>query len=400
MNIKNSYSSLSKELRKLTKFYELHQIGDAITRSEETRLVCGVDPKYNQWTLLKLTAIFLYVPLYTRIISNHFGEYYLVDLFAGSGIGYIDPNCSSNSCKCNEETIRIAGTPLMSICYATPQFTKIYLNDIDQRKIDLLNKRLNYLENIASQQKKPSWIFDQFKTNIVKFYKEDSNKALEDILNDIEDRNKQIFQRIGKKAHALIIIDQEGMDLNRDTLDRILRSSVRNDLFILFNTQGVGLQAYNSLRMGHSSDALDRHLGPQWKDAVRKYAEDRNKKPEDLSKSELSDVIFTYYMNEISKQQRIVVGIRIPMRLRPQPLDLIFATPRTQSGNRYINAIKYIKELVEETDINGRGWLAEALYEFVLKGELPGLLSYMINNPGEILRKYSTSKRYLGKNKD
>lgn len=198
----------------------------------------------------------------------------------------------------------------------------------------------------------------------------------------------------------MIIIDQEGMDLNRDTLDRILRSSVRNDLFILFNTQGVGLQAYNSLRMGHSSDALDRHLGPQWKDAVRKYAEDRNKKPEDLSKSELSDVIFTYYMNEISKQQRIVVGIRIPMRLRPQPLDLIFATPRTQSGNRYINAIKYIKELVEETDINGRGWLAEALYEFVLKGKLPGLLSYTINNPMEILRKYSTSKRYLGKNKD
>jgi ABC-type thiamine transport system substrate-binding protein len=105
-------------------------------------------------------------------------------------------------------------------------------------------------------------------------------------------------------------------------------------------------------------------------------------------------------MNEISKQQRIAVGIRIPMRLRPQALDLIFATPKTKGGNKYINAIKYIKKLVEETDINGRGWLAEALYEFVLKGELPGLLSYMIKNPREILEKYSTSKRYLGKNKD
>lgn len=198
-------------IRNLVKIKEIKNIADVIVEIGGKKVdIKGSDVKYREWTLFKLIAHLLYVPLYTSIIKNYFKEHYYIDLFAGSGMGYLERD---------NRRIRIAGSALIALSFAKPQFTRVYLNDKEQERIELLRKRIDILANIPHEKRKEyGFPLDTINTQYIKFSFQDANIAIERIMKEIEERHEEIYKRTKKGCHIYAFIDPEGLELEFKSL--------------------------------------------------------------------------------------------------------------------------------------------------------------------------------------
>lgn len=150
------------------------------------------------------------------------------------------------------------------------------------------------------------------------------------------------------------------------------------------------MQAYNVIHFGYSSSSLDEHLGTEWLDYVKKRTQEEGLKLKDLSRNKLSKILSDYYISIFLRHNYVVRVIRLPLKLKSQQFDLIFACRRTRGGNPFLNGVEYIKNMLENTDYR----LIDELLSYVTTGKIPGLIGYIIRNPEKALEKYKTARRY------
>ena len=397
--------SVVELMKSLVKVCELKNIADAVVSGGGPDIVKGVDCRYRKWTVFKLITHMLYVPLYTSIISKYFSEFYYVDLFSGSGLGYVSEEVLEDVVK-NVDSVgllRIAGSPLIPLSIVRKPFSGLYLNDLDPHKTNLLRKRIEAIARLTNSQKKSNCFPFPVNQNNIKIYNHDANIIVNKIMKDVEAKHETLMKKKGRGCHLYFFIDPSGLEFKRKSLERILRSSVRSDIVTLFNSYGAAMQVYNHIKYGYRDDVVRECLGDRYIDYVNSYARGKGKSMKDLNVRELSECLLNYYINIFNTYNYEVVTIRLSLieptiaksKEQEREFDILLATKKTKRGNPYINAFIYIKNLVEKVakDI-GYSKVINAFIEYIATGRLPGLLGYIINNPNEFFNKYSTYKRY------
>ncbi|RZN55709.1 MAG: hypothetical protein DSO09_03685 [Candidatus Methanomethylicota archaeon] len=393
-----------KELRDIVKnikkINELKELGDIITDSEDTELNTNIDPEYNKWTIYKLILHMLYLPTYTSIISKHFAEFYYVDLFAGSGIGYLSreklvKSGLEQSIANKIGDIKIGGSAPIAMYFAKEPFTKYIFVEKDGRRCNLLEKRANLL-------------CQKIHLNIenVEVKYRDANFEVNEIVNELEIRNKELFNNQGKTLHVYFFIDPEGMEFKKESLQKILCSKFRKDIIVLFNSYGAGMQAYNVIHKDYGDDALKEWLGEDYYNYIENEAMKRNKKVDKLSRIELSDILSDFYVNNIKgikgrngRAMYLCEKVTLQLENENQQFDIIIVTSNTKQNAPYLNAIKYIDDIFIRKGRENNYQLLNETIQYIATGKLPGLLNNLIDNPEEILNRYSTIKK-CNKGKD
>lgn len=392
----NSVESLFKHIAKLS---ELRSLGEIFKDSPSTAPNPRIDFPYNKWSLYIRLIHLLYVPLYTSIISKHFAEFYYIDLFAGSGIGILEPE-EVHADVCTESSIPIGGSPFIAMCFAVErQFTSFILVEMNSAKAALLKKRVKRFCEVASQadlQKRYKWccssVARQVTPERVVVYNNDANNVVDKVMKSLEERQRKLIEERRGGVHAYVFIDPTGMELKRKSLDRILKSSVRTDILELFNTYGVAVQAINVIHEGHDDKALVEHLGPGWRDLVSEEARKLGKRLEDLKFEDIEEILANYRRQTYEQAGRRVE--RIPVRLTvSRHFDMFISSPRTRKGNPYFNAFRSIAKYVEEAG-KRKYESVDEFVRYICTGELPGLLKYLVDNPEKVMKKYSTLRRY------
>lgn len=386
---RQNFKDVKEVLIYLQHFSELSKLGELITSTKETSFLPHIDgfidktgrPKgYNKWTLLKLLALQLYVPLYTKIIGTRYAEWNFIDLFSGSGVG-----------KLEDTNIILPGSPIIGLSFASVPFTRAFFTDTNYQKIGRLVKRVNLLKELSIDDHYREVILSDLSNVEIMIKAQDANKAVYEIFDHLEDLHVKLYKEKGKGVHNLIFIDPYGMEFYCNSLKRILSSKIRNDLFILFNSYGAGLQAYEHIHHGRSAKALYRHLGENWLEYVKKSLDFQGSELNKVTRNMLSNILGQYYENIIrSTGKYITVRISLPLELKNQQFDLIFAVHKTKSGNKFVRGIEYIKELLERTNYE----FIDRLKDAIIKKKLPGLLRYILENPENALRQYSLYRRY------
>jgi len=321
----------------------------------------------------------LYAPLYTSIIKTRFAEFNYIDLFAGSGLN-----------KFEDSNIILAGSPIIALSFATKPFSKAFFIDLSQGKITLLKNRISRLKELSKKMEYREFIFSNIENTITIYFSQDANTKVKKIYEEIEKRHEELLDKIHRGCHNLVFIDPYGFEFKRRSLERILSSSVRNDLIIFFNSYGAGMQAYNVIHHNYSSRLLNDHLGSEWYNFIKQTAKRSNINEDKLSRNTLSHMLSSYYVGILKKHDYVVEVIRLPLKLEMQQFDLIFACKRTRRGNPFLKGVRYIKNLLESTNYR----LVDLLKEYVETGKLPGLLNYVIKDPEKALRRYGTARRY------
>ena len=378
----------------LQHFSELSELGELITSTKETSFTPYIDgfidktgraKGYNKWTLLKLLALQLYVPLYTKIISKRYAEWNFIDLFSGSGVGTLE-----------DTDIILPGSPIIGLSFASVPFTKAFFIDLSHYKITRLRKRISLLKELSKNNNYRKIILSDLSNVEIIARSQDANEAVYKIFDELEHHRKELLNQYNRGLHNLIFIDPYGMEFHYESLIRIISSKIRNDIFILFNSYGAGLQAYDHIHYGKSATALYNHLGEDWLEYVKKRLKDMDLSLEKATRTKLSVILSEYYEKLVGANGRYVtVRISLPLELRGQQFDLIFAAHKTGGGNKFVKAIDYIKRLLEKTEYRLIDTLKEAIINAKKgKKELPGLLRFMIRQPEKLLEKYSLSKRY------
>ena len=113
-----------------------------------------------------------------------------------------------------------------------------------------------------------------------------------------------------------------------------------------------------------------------------------------LSRIDLSHSLRNFYLKKFKENGYVTEVVELPLRLETQHFDLIFACKRTRRGNPFLAGVRYIKNLLKQTDYG----LIDMLKQFIVEGRPPELLKYVIDDPHSALEKYKTSKRYVQKN--
>ncbi len=377
-----SIRTLQGILNRVQKFKEIVRLGELVTAREDTRYNPQVDSEdgftYNKWTLLKLMFLQLYTPLYTKILKHRYAEINYIDLFAGSGVNRFE-----------DTDIILAGSPIIALSFAAHPFSNAYMVDTSSAKLALLERRVELLKELSAQRVHRDYIFSDITGTEIHLFGEDANKAVHRIYDAIEERHDELLETRGQGCHNLVFIDPFGFEFQRASLERILRSQVRSDILILFNSYGAGLAAYNAIHRTRSRE-LDKMLGENWIRYVESLAKRRGKRLEDLSRTELSRMLLSYYTAIFERHSYVVEVVRLPLRLASQQFDLIFACRRTRSGNRFLEGVRYIEEFLRQTDYR----LVDELKSYIKTGRLPGLLNYMIKDPEGALNRYKTARRY------
>jgi len=385
-------------LRHIAKLKELRVLGEIFKESRETAPKPSIDFPYNKWSLYIRLVHLLYVPLYTSIISKYFAEFYYIDLFAGSGIGILKPEGDyANMCK--EDVIPIGGSPLIAMCFAAERhFTKLILVEQDTNRAELLKKRISKFIQISQEDswRRHDWpcssLARQITLERVEIYNSDANIVISKIMKKLEDKHNDLYRRQGRGIHAYILIDPEGMEFKRKSLDSILTSDVRSDIIELFNTYGVVMQASKVIREGYDDKSLTEFLGSSWEEFIKEEVSKSGRKLEELKYNELADLLVKYRINTYLKADRIVE--RLPIHLsKERTFDLLISSKKTRGGNPYFKAFRSIARYVKEAGKSKYKVVDEFIY-YICTEELPGLLKHIIENPEDVIREYSTMRRY------
>ncbi|RLI06727.1 hypothetical protein DRO32_05160 [Candidatus Bathyarchaeota archaeon] len=187
----------------------------------------------HPWTAIKLLLHALYVPIYTRII-NAYGFYPVIyiDLFSGCGLDIIETRGTK---------LLIPGSPIIAAVLAQPPFTQMICVEKDKTYATALKERLSRL----MPRNKFIVICD------------DVNNAIDKVISMLADK---------PKAHFLAFIDPYGLELDWDTLARLL--SFRGDLWVLYQTREV----LRVRRQPGSEEKMTRFFGDErWREFKTEY---------------------------------------------------------------------------------------------------------------------------------
>jgi hypothetical protein len=85
--------------------------------------ISNVHYEAHSWTALKLISLMWWTDVYTKIIPNHFENYWYLDLLAGSGT------------NCIRETGDITiGSPFIAYFFARQPFTNYIFIELDEER--------------------------------------------------------------------------------------------------------------------------------------------------------------------------------------------------------------------------------------------------------------------------
>lgn len=264
-------------------------------------VVSRIEPKIyypaHSLTPLKLIDLMYYLDVYTKIISNASWckEMVFIDMLADSGIN-----------KIKETGDLIAGSPLIAAKFAHRPFDKFLLVDWNRDHAKALELRLNSIN---------------IQPNV---FSGDCNEVISEVIKEIPTSS----------SHYLAFIDNEGLDVNWETMRKLLKFP--GDIIFNFPTK-----------------LIDRCFG-KYKGKIHK--KDENKFNEFFGNDEWKNANNAYellniYMNKIRDNNReLVESIDIKSTKGGQfNYHLIFATKRTKSGSPYFDVVKRLKERTEKS---------------------------------------------------
>lgn len=282
---------LKKRLKRL--FLEKADIQKFSNLKEE---ICN---EIGLWASLKLMFLDIYSGFYKNIISRFYHDnYFYVDLFAGSGIGKIE----------DMKDVFVFGSPLI---VAKRDFTKMFLCEIDEKKCEILIKRL-----LNFQQR------DKFE-----IYNTSCNMAVDQIVPKI------------KGGHSLIFIDPYGMEINWHTMEKVLNVPNAD---IIFNFQTANMA--RGIMHGEKLTQTSINFFKDEKELEKVYKEGK------LEHS-IAERLLELYIHDIESVRATGYKKTIVKKLRIHKdnqfyYDLIFVVRETKSGNPWLLEIeKYTKQI-------------------------------------------------------
>lgn len=275
--------------------------------------------EYGPWSALKLIVLVATVNMYTTVISDYYDDWFYIDALAGSGVSIADNG--------NEDVF--LGSPILAAMHAHEPFTKMYFIEKHQGKASALEDRLE-------------WAFDEFDISQPEYEYEvicgDANQELNGVVQDMWG----LARRDGKpRFHNLLFVDNQGFDVCWDGMKSV-GDNTSGDFLINFPTPGLNRNTYQE----ESHDALTKYFGgDMWREAD--------------SAEELIEI----YCRRLSGfDNEIQVTTNVDSGVKNYQYDVIYATRKTQSGSDYVNAVKYVKEFVEEVDGGDVNQMLDILY--------------------------------------
>jgi three-Cys-motif partner protein len=268
----------------------------------------------DYWAPLKLYCFASYIhSFYVPIIKNYVGDnFYFIDLLSSSGITQVskcddcvleERECATCKYRKNKLKVDVAGSSLLAAT-SNPPFKKMYLVDLNDRNLDALMKRIAILETKGLSYCKE-----------IDSIKEDCNKVVEGIITEIAQSAKSATKR---KYHFLAFIDNQGLDANWTTIDKLLNCYC--DLIINFPT--------SSITRNLETDATKIFLGCG-----------------DIS--ELNDLTpLDYYVNKIRERKSAeIINIKTGQGFH---YDLIVVTKKDSA--KFKGYIDFLKKTIESND--------------------------------------------------
>lgn len=279
----------------------------------------------SPWSPLKSVFLYYVADIYSGIIQSgirkgYWKNMYYLDLFAGSGIGQIDGTKDL-----------VLGSPLLLAAQIKKEnkFTKMFLVEEKSDRANALEQRMRSIET-----------GERFEV-----FRGDANKQIDKIIDEIK----------GQDYHSLIFIDPYGMEIDWQTMEKILQ--LRADIIFTFQTLGInrGETAFKRFfkRPDEAHKILETLEGDKKLEALLElYEEDiRNSRP----KGE----------NTIIETVRVKSGSAFYY-------DLIFVTKETKAGSPWMKGIRQGKQQVE----TNTGKVVNIALD-KLKGRLKGLADFV-----------------------
>ena len=341
----------------IAKLSDLHELAKIINRQDSLALDPRVDEfKAHPWTILKLQVLLSYNPVYTMIIGKRYPNMIYIDLFSGSGLSTYE-----------NSSVPIAGSPIISLITAIEPYTRVYLNDMNKRKINLLKKRINFLRKSGRVSN----------TSEIQYFSDDANRTLNNILENL---------KLLKRWHALVFIDPPGFEFKWESLEKLLKIKNRLDIILLFQSYSVAMQVLNHIRYGHSARKLNEFIGDSdWIDYLNKKAESEGIKMQKLRRVDIENYMKDYYISKIKKvlrnnnHQDVVIDINIRLEgLMNASYSILFIS---KYRGRYLEVIHALKDKIEAAP---KDFIKQVVSSFESGHFAPGLTEYIIDYMKEI----------------
>jgi len=277
----------------------------------EPSFIEEIDNSFNTWSALKLIVHATTINMYTKVISEHYDDFFYIDALAGSGLSEYGEG---------EDGEYFHGSPIVAAKHASEPFTKMYFIDEDEDRCDLLEQRLEYIFlNSDIDIKKPGdW----------EVICGDSNVAVDGVINDIWD-----VAAHDPSFHTISFIDNQALDFNWESMEEI--ASISADFIVNYpGAMGVGMNINN--KAAHSGALKDFFGRDLW----------------NLDLSDRDEYRDTYInqMNSLFSDDSHRVPIRVESGTKSYNYDMIYATRDTSGGSEYVEAVEYVKEFVENVD--------------------------------------------------
>jgi len=261
---------------------DLKERADELYKQDQT--IYEVGPQ----AISKLAILAYYIDIYSRIMKRR-GKICFIDLFAGCGL-----------CKVRDSDVVILGSA--TLAYYIPEFGY----NFDQ--IILFEKDFSYV-NVLKKRVPTSNIFHG-----------DVNKLTVDVIIDNICGNKNPF---------LAFVDPEGLELEWETLKRIL--SRWSDVLINYHPEAVR-RVYGRKDEPPYSQTLDRFFGTaEWQNI--EYDDEK---------------YFKLYIGRIKNIKDVVEFIKVRGKGN-YFYYIILATRKTKGGNPWLRAFLRLKQQIERT---------------------------------------------------
>ena len=250
--------------------------------------------EFKEKTILKLIFLHYAMAIYTTIIARWYKNMYYIDLFAGSGI---------NKTKNSKDII--IGSPFIATLNHATKYNLFYFVESDEKYAKALDARL-----------------DALSINNKKVLNEDCNKAIDNILIQINKINKK---------HTLFFIDPHAMEIDWETMRKCLE--LKSDIIFTFMTCQIKRAWGSSVsRFSYKQRKLRSFFGDDsWK---------RAKDADDLLKI-YKENILKIRKDGIIEDVNINLGEKFSY-------NVFFITNKTQGENPWIKGIQEAKKEIEQ----------------------------------------------------
>lgn len=271
----------------------------------------GIDNSFSTWSALKLIAQAATVNMYTKVISDHFDEFFYIDALAGSGLSEYGEG---------DEGEYFHGSPIVAAKHAAEPFTKMYFVDDDQEKCKLLRQRLKFIfsEDDINIQPPEDW----------RVLCGDSNDTVEEIKRDIWDQVSQPYS-----FHTFAFIDNQGLNFDWSSMEELAEFSTD----FMVNYPG-------SSAVGRNINSRSTHQG-----ALKDFF-GRDLWNMDFSSRDKYRQTYINQLRSLFPDDSHQVPIRVDSGTKSYDYYMIYATKDTKGGSEYVEAVEYSKEFIENVD--------------------------------------------------